>query len=210
MKPLLMIRHLETDLKGTFCGHSDPPLNGEGGMGLPALLDKLSDFNVTKIFSSDLLRCRQTADAIAKRFGAEIEVRRKLREMYFGEWEGLTWDRVQRDYPEDAERWLEAYPQSTAPGGELFSDFESRVLQEMEYLRQQSATSQIAVVTHAGVMQIALTQLFDFSPQQAWQITRPYGTVCVGKCSGSLEHPAKVDSGQHEGEKGGARWSRAW
>jgi alpha-ribazole phosphatase/probable phosphoglycerate mutase len=201
MKPLLMIRHLETDLKGTFCGHSDPSLNENGRTELPALLNKLSNFDISKIFISDLLRCRQTAEAIAKQFGAEIEVRPNLREIYFGKWEGLTWDRIQRDDPSGAERWMKAYPRSTAPDGELFSDFESRVLQEMEYLRQQSATSQITVVTHAGVMQVSLTRTLGFSPEQAWQMTRPYGAVCMGEFSEPMKHTAGADSHLHEGEK---------
>jgi broad specificity phosphatase PhoE len=178
MNPLLMIRHLATDLKGTFCGHSDPPLNKEGAEKLPALLTELSGFDIDKIFTSNLLRCRQTAEAVAKRFGIEIEVRSSLREIYFGEWEGLTWERIERNYPEAAERWIRTYPRSTAPGGEQFSDFEFRVLQELEYLRRQNLTLQIAVVTHAGFMQVALMQARGLSPHEAWQMTRSYGAIC--------------------------------
>ncbi|MDQ1693485.1 MAG: hypothetical protein QOH85_1020, partial [Acidobacteriaceae bacterium] len=38
MTEILLVRHAETDLKGTFCGHSDPPLNDAGRAQLPAIL----------------------------------------------------------------------------------------------------------------------------------------------------------------------------
>jgi broad specificity phosphatase PhoE len=177
MRTLLLIRHLETDLKGTFCGHSDPPLNDAGLRALAGLLKAVSNSQIERIVTSELLRARQTAEAIANRLGVSMEARPNLREINFGRWEGLTWGAIERDFPAEARSWAADYPNSTAPGGERFADFELRVLSEMEYLLEQAVELQIAVVTHAGFMRVALYRCFGVSTEEAWKMSIPYGAV---------------------------------
>lgn len=177
MTPLLLMRHAQTDLAGKFCGHSNPPLNTIGLRQVAEMLPRLSKWSIECVYTSDLQRARQTAEAIARHCNARLEVRPGLREIDFGQWEGLTWDEIELCYPSEVSRWVEQYPSSTAPGGEEFCDFESRVLKELELLSEQIHTAPIAIVTHAGFMRVALTRLGDLSVEEAWNRTNDYGVV---------------------------------
>jgi alpha-ribazole phosphatase len=173
---LLLVRHAETDMAGRFCGHSDPGLNERGSQQLAGLVRMLSEHAIRRIYTSDLLRAQQTAQAIAGHFGVELHVRAGLREIYFGQWEGLTGNEIEARDPALTKRWAEEYPHSTAPGGESFQKFESRVRGEMASLLREATNFPIAVVTHAGFIRTVLTNGWKVSEQEAWNLTKNYGT----------------------------------
>lgn len=177
MKPLIFVRHCETDLAGRFCGHLDPMLNAAGCRQVDRVLSDLSSLPVEIVYTSDLQRARQTAERIARHYDARLEVRPGLREISFGDWEGLSWDEVQLQYPDDAKRWATEFPRSSATGGERFFDFEARVFREVDLLLDRIVSRQVVVVSHAGFISVALTQIFGFSVREAWEQTRSYGAV---------------------------------
>lgn len=81
------------------------------------------------VFSSPLLRTRQTAEAVLRQFPAAPAVRETadLREMDLGLLEGLTWQERDRLYPQVClERGLS---EAEAPGGESFADVQRRCRQ---------------------------------------------------------------------------------
>jgi len=180
MAQLLLIRHAETDLAGTFCGHSDPPLNDRGRAQIPGLLGELEGHRIQRLYTSDLQRARQTAEAIAVRFEIEYEARAGLREIFFGSWEGLRWAEIEQREPEAARLWMERYPDSEFPSGETLGDFRMRVHREVDAIVNGGGNSPIAVVTHAGVMRTVLTDYAGLSREEAWKQTKKYaGVICV-------------------------------
>lgn len=179
MRPIVLIRHAETALAGRFCGHSDPDLSADGERQLASVVGEVERLGVRRIYSSDLRRATRTAAAISQRIGVDFEIRRGLREIHFGLWEGLEWEEVQRRYPQEAESWLKEFPMRPAPGGETYADFGARVAVEFNALLCGPADLTQAVVTHRGVMQYALTRFFGFSDADAWARTEHYGVVIV-------------------------------
>jgi broad specificity phosphatase PhoE len=176
MTEILLVRHAETDLKGTFCGHSDPPLNDAGRAQLPAILDAIGNRPLEIILSSDLLRARQTAEAISQHSGAKLLLRPGLREIFFGEWEALRWDEIEERDPSFARAWMKSFPSLTPPGGESFLDFEARVRNEFLFISGLVRSNALVVVTHAGVMR-AMLKSQGLSDQETWAATRDYGAV---------------------------------
>ncbi len=174
MKQLLLIRHAETDLAGTFCGHSDPPLNAAGLAQVQRLLPLLSDAPPDAVFTSDLLRAVETADPIARFFNIPCSHRAALREIDFGRWEGLRWSEIEALDPGYAASWVQAFPSMPTPGGERFKDFESRVLDAVHAIVEETASASVALVTHAGVMRTILRQRAGIDDEQAWRLTKPY------------------------------------
>lgn len=177
MTNLLLIRHAETEMAGQFCGHSDPELNERGRQQLAGIITRISKHAIGRVYTSDLQRAEQTAEAIAKHARAGVHVRRGLREIHFGLWEGLSWREIEVRDPIEAARWVKEYPNSTAPGGEPFQQFESRVRTEVAFLLREAKKSAIAVVTHAGFIRVVLTNRYGLSAQQAWNRTKDYGSV---------------------------------
>jgi len=179
MSEILFIRHAETDMAGTFCGHSDPELNACGRVQLAELLDSLAAENVGVVYTSDLRRAQATGRAIANAFSVDCHVLPGLREINFGQWEGLSWAEIERRDEAYARRWIANYRRLSAPDGEGFCDFERRVLDELNFLalKAESAERDIAVVTHAGVLQTVLCALSGCSKEDAWEQTRSYCSI---------------------------------
>jgi broad specificity phosphatase PhoE len=177
MSEILFIRHAETDMAGTFCGHSNPRLNARGRAQLAELMTTLNTEDIGEIYASDLLRAQETAQGIARCFAVECHLRPALREINFGQWDGLTWEQIEQSDRAYAHRWVAEYPNLSAPGGEGFGDFERRVLEEIEALVIKTKGRGIAVVTHAGVLRTVLCRLLNCSEEEAWRQTRSYCSI---------------------------------
>jgi broad specificity phosphatase PhoE len=174
MTDLLLIRHAETDMTGTFCGQSDPPVNDAGRQQICELVANLRKETIAAVYTSDLQRAVTTARAVAELFSVSCIVRPALREMHFGKWEGLTRRQIEALHPADATEWLEAFPHMTPPGAEAFADFQERVMAEARYLLSRNEHELIAVVSHAGVMRVVLRTLCGFDERTSWTLTKPY------------------------------------
>jgi alpha-ribazole phosphatase len=176
MSEILFIRHAETDMAGTFCGHSDPNLNAQGRIQVGELIDQLRSENIGAVYTSDLQRAQQTALALATAFRVECHLRAALREIDFGHWEGLRWEEIERQDADYARRWIAGYPNLPAPDGESFDSFERRVFEEVNFLvgKTEDTDCSIAVVTHAGVLRSVLRILHGCSQEDAWERTRSY------------------------------------
>jgi alpha-ribazole phosphatase len=179
MSELLFIRHAETDMAGTFCGHSDPELNERGRAQLAELIRRMSAENIGVVYSSDLRRAHATGRAISEAFGVDCSVRPALREIDFGQWEGLAWKEIERRDETYARRWIAEHPLLPAPGGEDFCDFERRILDEVKSLSMEAKAKgcDIAVVTHAGVLRTVLCRLHGCAKGEAWEQTRSYCSI---------------------------------
>jgi broad specificity phosphatase PhoE len=174
IETLLFIRHAETDLAGRFCGHLDPPVNERGFRQIEELIKTLRTEPIDAVYASDLSRSLTTADAIARVFGLSPVIVPELREIGFGEWEGLNWREIESRDQAYADRWSKAYPDLPAPGGEHFEAFEFRVLSKVKLLLATMSQRCAAVVTHAGVMRVVLRSLCGLEERTAWERTKVY------------------------------------
>jgi len=174
METLFFIRHAETELAGRFCGQANPTVNERGVRQIEELLNALRNESVQAVYTSDLARALITADAIGRAFGVLPTAVPELREIGFGEWEGLSWSEIESRDPAYARRWAKEYPDLPAPGGEPFTAFRSRVLSGIDSLLSVSSERCAAVVTHAGVMRVVLRSLCGLSEREAWEQTQTY------------------------------------
>ena len=97
MKKVYLIRHALPDFPGgkRMCiGTTDLPLGEKGLLQAAEMAKKLPV--MTAVFSSPLTRAVQTAEAI----GLPVTILPDLREMYAGEWDGLTFEEIRQKYPE--------------------------------------------------------------------------------------------------------------
>jgi alpha-ribazole phosphatase len=192
MSELLFIRHAETDMAGTFCGHSDPELNARGRAQVDELINTLRTEEIGMVYTSDLRRAHTTGMAIADAFAVDCHVRSALREIDFGQWEGATWKEIEQRYDAYARRWIAEYPRLPAPHGESFHEFQRRVLEEVKFLslETKAAGRRVAVVTHAGVLRTVLCELHGYSEDTAWEQTRSYCSVVrhIGTASCSAQN----------------------
>ena len=190
MNELHFVRHAATDMAGTFCGHSDPPVNAVGQQQIVELLQRLRGDRYDAVYTSDLRRAHTTAAALAEDFSIPCIERSALREIDFGLWEGLTWGEIEARDPGYAKHWIDAHPKIAAPRGEAFPDFERRVGAETEWLLSQKEYPRVLVVSHAGVMRSILQRRCKCSEQEAWALTREY--CCSFRYTGATEDTPAV------------------
>jgi len=147
MKKVYLIRHGLPDFpggKGMCIGTTDIPM-GEAGLAQASEMAKILP-PVTAVFSSPLTRAVQTAQAI----GLPITILDDLREMYAGEWDGLTFDEIRQRYPE---LYAARFHDLTIPlpGAEDHAEGLSRFKEAMEEAALQSP-GDFAVVAHGGII----------------------------------------------------------
>ena len=122
-----------------------------------------------QIVSSDQPRCAMLAHALGEAMGVSVFLFDDLREMNFGEWEGISFDDLDRFDRQRWRAWCENWQHDTPPGGESLATLEMRV---SKWLDQHRPKENTLVVTHAGVLR-AFQVLGGSSWDSAMQT--PYG-----------------------------------
>ena len=93
MTRIYFVRHAEAEgnLYRICEGQYDGLLTVFGRAQLPCVTDYFRDIRLDAVYSSDLYRARETAAAVAAASGLPVTLRRGLRELNFGAYEGLSW-----------------------------------------------------------------------------------------------------------------------
>ncbi len=149
MGTLYVVRHGETALNADgdkIRGWKDIPLDDKGRQEAEAVGKKIAGHKIDGIITSDLIRCVETAEAIAKATGAPILFKTMaLRPWNLGDLQG-------RKAPEimPLMAHLIDNPSLEAPGGESFNTFKTRAMDFVHTLGQYRDKN-IVLVTHHRV-----------------------------------------------------------
>ena len=175
---LYLLRHGESELKGRFCGSTDCALTRVGHDQARARAEQLKHEHIELLFSSPLRRAMETANYASQECQLPIEPLDDLREIDFGQWEGLLWQEVVARDASYSQQWLDRYPDLCAPEGESFADFRRRVLRGLGAVLRTGevrCAHRICVVAHAGWIRAALSVAFDQTVAKV--APPPYGSV---------------------------------
>jgi probable phosphoglycerate mutase len=149
---ILLIRHAEStwNAERRWQGQEDPPLSPHGLEQAASLARALADASVARLFTSDLLRARATAQPLARTLRIEPTADPRLRELDVGRWGGRTREEIQRSEPELLARFDRGDPEAPAGGGESRSALRERALAALRDLGAAEAAGCIAIVSHLG------------------------------------------------------------
>ncbi|HKV86465.1 MAG TPA: histidine phosphatase family protein [Candidatus Dormibacteraeota bacterium] len=146
-------------------GQLDPPLSPEGHAQARLLGARLAGRRFAGFYASDLKRAMETALDVGATIGMQPEPDRALREIFLGEWEGLHTTELAERYPEAWTKWTERPDWDLVPGGESAAAFEARVADAIDAIFSRHSQGDVLVVTHGGVIQIALHRVVGRSSQ---------------------------------------------
>ncbi|MBK9444906.1 MAG: histidine phosphatase family protein [Betaproteobacteria bacterium] len=154
-----LIRHGETpwNTERRIQGHTDIGLDPEGvhQAGLAGRWLAAGEHRPQFLYSSDLLRARLTAEALAIALGQTIRYIPALRERRYGCFEGLTYDEARERHPQDYAAFERREPDYAFPqGGESLRTFSARVVAVLQALHAAHRGEVVAIVTHGGVLDI--------------------------------------------------------
>ena len=168
MTTLLLVRHGETDWNRDhrWQGHADPPLNDRGREQARELAAELERPDV--IYASDLSRARETAEILAASNGAPVRIDARLRERYFGAWEGRTSAELEAERGDAFARWR-AGEGHGADDAEPYVEFAGRVRSFVEDVVERHPDEEVLVVAHGGSIRaiLALADGIDFASAHA-------------------------------------------
>jgi molybdenum cofactor cytidylyltransferase len=159
-----------------FIGQLDLPLNAEGLQQAERLAKALMKASVSAVFCSDLKRSLDTAQIIAKPHRISCLPKRDLREISLGRWEGLTFDEVRSQHPEEFRARGFDIVHYRPPEGESFLDCTFRVIPAF-YEILHSTRGNILIVGHAGINRIILSQALSRSLEGLFEIDQECGCL---------------------------------
>ena len=163
-----LMRHGEPVGGRRYRGQIDDPLSEKGWAQMRAAVGEAAPW--TRIVSSPLLRCRAFAEILADRHGLPLAFDDRLKEVGFGEWEGLSAAEIEQAAPGTLARF-KADPVNARPqGAEPLADFQARVAAGLEGLLAQHAGQHVLLVGHAGVIRMALAWALHIPLEHAYRI----------------------------------------
>jgi len=175
MTHLYLIRHGQTDwnLEGRWQGHADVPLNKNGRLQAAEIALSLASADLAAIYSSDLQRALDTAQAISAAAALEVQIDPRLREIHQGDWQGMLADDIERRYGELL-RQRKTDPLSVAPpGGESVQQVRDRVIEAIEEIRQRHPHERVAVVSHGFALAVVQVHYLEHPLSKVWELIPP-------------------------------------
>lgn len=175
---IVLWRHGQTNwnIENRFQGHSDIPLNEVGVLQAEKAAPLLLALKPSKIVSSDLIRARQTAAALANLANLDIAIDPGLRETNGGNWEGKTGAENRAEDYDNFVNWLDGDDQPAGQIGERRSEIATRAVQAIESALQPDISTLI-VVTHGGTARCILGKMLDM-PMNQWSAIGGLSNAC--------------------------------
>jgi probable phosphoglycerate mutase len=158
MTTILLVRHGENDWvkKHRLAGWiEDIHLNENGRQQAADAAERLAALPVKAIYSSPVLRCRETADFIANTQNLSINLLDEIGEVRYGKWEGKKIKKLAKK-----KKWftVQFYPSRMQfPGGDTLRGVQTRGVDAIEMLAQNHDEKDIiVVVSHADLIKLVL------------------------------------------------------
>jgi alpha-ribazole phosphatase len=172
-----LIRH------GQVVGFDQPRYNGQTDVALTdlgveqyhRLKERLADTPIAACYTSDLSRCVTGAGIICSQYGIEPVRRAELRELNIGVWEGLTWEEIRSNWPEEWRARLADLVNFRVPQGENLLDVEARVMPTIKEIIDRHCGQEVLVVGHGGVNRIVLLNAIGAPLAGMFNIEQNYG-----------------------------------
>lgn len=171
---LLLWRHGQTtwNAAGRFQGQLDSELSELGRSQAVAAAERLAGYHPDLIVASDLRRAADTAGALAAVTGLPVGYDARLREISFGEWQGLTRDEIAERWPEEYRRWRARQP-VRGYGIENVEDLDKRVVAALQEVAARAPGATIVVAGHGAAIRRGVGALLGWPDA----VTRTLGVL---------------------------------
>ena len=152
MTTLLLIRHGESEAnrEGYFAGQRDAALLEKGLLQARITAEFIKkEYDVTKIYASDLRRALDTGKALGDILGLDVIPEKRLREIYAGVWQGMKFDLIERQFESDYRIWRNDIGNCRTTDGESVRELGERVMAALSDIARDNDGKTVAVATHA-------------------------------------------------------------
>ncbi len=179
---IYLIRHGQVNGFENFpiYGHTDIDLTEIGLLQMEKMAERLRLVDISAIYSSDLKRSLIGAKIISRYHDAPLFPTKELREMHFGNWEGLTLSQIRTQFPEELTKRTKDIVHYRAPGGaESVEQLATRVMGAMRKILKRHSSSKIVIVAHGAVNRVILCDALGLKLDNLFRIQQDYGCLNI-------------------------------
>lgn len=199
---LVLVRHGQTAWnegagQERFRGHTDLPLDEIGLAQARAVADRLASESFAALYTSPLLRARQTIAPLADRLGLPIRPHDGLLDIHYGDWQGLTHTQAAAAYPELYARWRTAPSRVQFPGGESLTDVQSRLCSLLDELVTRHPGQTVVLVGHQMVNKVLACTLLGLDLDQIWRVRQDTAAINLFQFAGDAWHTLSLNDTCH-------------
>ena len=156
-----------------YRGCTEAELTAGGRSDMDAVWQRLEP-RIDGIICSPLGRCRLPAEAWAAGAGIPCEVVDGLREMHYGEWEGLAADQIEQRFPGMLASWRSNPVGMRIPGAESIEEFAERVTGAWNGVLRKHAGRHLLLVGHSGSLRVILAHVLGAPLVATRRFAMPY------------------------------------
>ena len=181
MVKLILVRHALTvdNQKSRLSGHIDSSISEEGKEQIDKITNYLKDFDIDKIYTTTSSRTKDTVKKLSELKSIEIIEKESLKEISFGDFEGLTFDEIKDKYPKEFQDMIEKGYEYKYPNGESLIDSYNRVCIELDNIISNNDERTILICSHGGTIRNIITYLISNSYKYHWNFKIDNGSVTI-------------------------------
>lgn len=181
MVKLILVRHALTvdNQKSRLSGHIDSSISEEGREQIDKITNYLKDFDIDKIYTTTSSRTKDTVKKLSELKSIEIIEKESLKEISFGDFEGLTFDEIKDKYPKEFQDMIEKGYEYKYPNGESLIDSYNRVCIELDNIISNNDDRTILICSHGGTIRNIITYLISNSYKYHWNFKIDNGSVTI-------------------------------
>ena len=179
MTKLYLVRHGQTawNVGEIFRGRADIPLDETGRREAGLAGEALREATIHAVYSSPLSRSFETAQLIAKFHNLTVEPIEAIIDISYGDWEGLSNERVRESYPELHKLWHEQPHKVCFPRGESLDEVRARTMTAVSRLVVKHEDRTIVLVAHRVPNKVICCALIGLDNSHFWRIQQD--TACT-------------------------------
>lgn len=174
MKTIYLVRHGETlaNRQGILQGWSNNPLDDTGRKQASALVTRAARVPLDALYTSDLIRTRETAAPLAAARGMKAKALPGLREISFGKWDGHHFREIQEKDPDTLRDIFLKPGQVDLEAEEDLAASQKRGWETFrELVDQMEPEGTILCVSHGGLIRLLVCQILGFPIDNMWRMS---------------------------------------
>lgn len=181
MTKLILVRHaLTTDNQNNrLSGHIDSQVSEIGKKQIEKLTRYLEDIKIDSIYTTTSSRTKDTVKEISKIKDIQIKEKENLKEISFGDFEGITFEDIKKSYPNEFQDMIDKGYEYKYPNGESLIDSYNRVANEISNILSKEKNKTVLICSHGGTIRNIITYLISNSYEYHWNFKIDNASVTI-------------------------------
>lgn len=181
MTKLILVRHALTNdnQNNRLSGHIDSVVSEIGKEQIDKLTTYLKKVDIDTIYTTTSSRTKDTVKKIAKFKQIDIIEKEALKEISFGDFEGITFDEIKTNYPKQFQDMIDKGYEYKYPNGESLIDSYDRVANEISKIIFDNRDKTILICSHGGTIRNIITYLISNSYEYHWNFKIDNSSITI-------------------------------